>query len=222
MAGALLLIQMATGVFGFMVRSSLTVRGDLAQTVQNILASEQLFRLSITTDIATFGTVIVLTWMLYVLLAPVSPHLALLAVLFRVVENAVLLAATVSLLVALALLRGAPYQDAFDTAALHALVRLLVSVQGLGHTVAFVLLGLGSSLFAYLLLESQYVPRAIGGWGIFASLLLALGSFAIILFPGNTQLIQMVSFGPMGIYEVGLGAWLLFRGVRVAPESAVA
>jgi hypothetical protein len=57
-----------------------------------------------------------------------------------------------------------------------------------------VLLGLGSAVFAYLLMRSRYVPRFIGAWGVFASLLLALASFAFILFPGNTQTIQTVSF----------------------------
>lgn len=52
-AGALYVIQMATGVFGFAVRSSLSVRGDVSQTAENILAAERLFRVSVVTDMAT-------------------------------------------------------------------------------------------------------------------------------------------------------------------------
>ncbi len=215
MVGALYLIQMATGVFGFAVRSSLTVRGDASQTAQNILISERLFRVSILTDIATFAAVLLLTWALYVLLRSFNRDLALLASFLRIIEIAVLSAATVSLLLALALLRGAPYQNALPATELHSLVRLLVSAQAQAHTLAFIFLGLGSSVFAYLLLKSRYIPRALAGWGVFASLLLALGSCAVVLFPGATQMIQMVSMGPMGLYEVGLGAWLLFRGVRI-------
>jgi hypothetical protein len=45
LAGAMYLVSMATGIFGeSFVRGSLIVRGDAAQTAQNIMSSERLFR----------------------------------------------------------------------------------------------------------------------------------------------------------------------------------
>ena len=84
--------------------------------------------------------------------------------------------------------------------------------------VAFILLGIGSSLFAYLLLKSGYVPKAIAAWGIFASLLLAVGTLTVIVFPVAGDAVGMAYMAPMGIYEVGLGLWLLARGIR-APAA---
>jgi hypothetical protein len=48
-------------------------------------------------------------------------------------------------------------------------------------------------------------------------LLLALGSLAIIVFPG-LGVIGMSYMMPMGLYEVGLGFWLLIKGIK-APST---
>lgn len=213
--GILYPIQMATGIFGeVFARGQLIVRGDPARTAENIMASEQLFRLSIAGDLITYILVMVLTWALYVLLRPVNRHLALLGAFFRLSELAVLCVATVNSLVVLRLLSGATYLKTFEVGQLHSLVMLAYNTQGQGMMVGFILLGLGSAVFAYLLLQSRYVPKALAALGIFSSLLLALGTLAIIVFPG-LGVIGMSYMMPMGIYEVGLGFWLLIKGIKV-------
>jgi hypothetical protein len=207
-------IQMATGIFGeVFARGQLIVQGDAARTAENIMASEQLFRLSIAGDLITYILVMVLTWAFYVLLRPVNRHLALLGAFFRLSELAVLCIATVNSLVALKLLSGAAYLKAFDVNQLHSLVMLAYNTQGQAMTVGFILLGLGSAIFAYLLLRSRYVPKAFAVLGVFSSLLLALGSLAIIVFPG-LGVIGMSYMMPMGLYEVSLGFWLLIKGIK--------
>lgn len=213
-------IQMATGIFGeVFVRGQLIARGDAAKTAENILGAESLFRLSIVGDLITYTLVMVLTWALYVLLRPVNRHLALLGAFFRLSELAVLCVATVNSLVVLRLLDGASYLKSFEKEQLHSLVMLAYHTQGLGMSVGFILLGLGSAVFAYLLWKSQYVPRAIAGLGIFGALLLALGSLAIIAFPA-LGVMGMSYMMPMGIYEVGLGLWLLIKGIRVPAQPS--
>lgn len=211
-------IQMATGIFGeVFVRGQLIARGDPAKTAENIIASEQLFRLSIAGDLITYILVMVLTWAFYVLLRPVNRHLALLGAFFRLSELAVLCIATVNSLVVLRLLSGAAYLKSFDPDQLYSLVMLAYHTQGLGMSVGFILLGLGSSIFAYLLLRSGYVPKGLALLGVFSSLLLALGSLAIIVFPA-LGVIGMSYMMPMGLYEVGLGFWLLIKGIK-APAT---
>jgi Domain of unknown function (DUF4386) len=213
--GILYPIQMATGIFGeVFARGQLIVRGDPTRTAENIMASEQLFRLSIAGDLITYILVMVLTWALYVLLRPVNRNLALLGAFFRLSELAVLSVATVNSLIVLKLLSGASYLKAFEPAQLHSLVMLAYNAQGLGMSVGFVLLGLGSAVFAYLLLKSGYVPKVLAGLGIFSSLLLAFGTLAVVVFPGLGA-IGMAYMIPMGLYEVGLGLWFLVRGIRL-------
>ena len=214
-------IQMATGIFGeVFVRGQLIARGDPTKTAENIMASEQLFRLSIAGDLITYILVMLLTWAFYVLLRPVNRHLALLGAFFRLSELAVLCIATVNSLVVLRLLSGAAYLKTFDPNQLHSLVMLAYHTQGLGMSVGFILLGLGSSIFAYLLLRSGYVPKGLAILGIFSSLLLALGSLAIIVFPG-LGVIGMSYMMPMGLYEVGLGFWLLIKGIKAPTAQTV-
>ena len=211
-------IQMATGIFGeVFVRGQLIARGDPTKTAENIIASEQLFRLSIAGDLITYILVMVLTWAFYVLLRPVNRHLALLGAFFRLSELAVLCLATVNSLIFLRLLSGAAYLKTFEPNQLHSLGMLAYHTQGQGMIIGFILLGFGSAVFAYLLLRSRYVPKAFAVLGVFSSLLLALGSLAIIVFPG-LGVIGMSYMMPMGLYEVGLGFWLLIKGIK-APAA---
>ena len=211
-------IQMATGIFGeVFVRGKLIARGDPTRTAENIMASEQLFRLSIAGDLITYILVMVLTWAFFVLLRPVNRHLALLGAFFRLSELAVLCIATVNSLVVLRLLSGAAYLKTFEPNQLHSLGMLAYHTQGQGMIIGFILLGFGSAVFAFLLLRSQYVPKAFAVLGVFSSLLLALGSLAIIVFPG-LGVIGMSYMMPMGLYEVGLGFWLLIKGIK-APSA---
>ncbi len=219
-AGLLYLLQLATAIFGeSYVRGQLIVPGDATKTAENIIASERLFRLSIVTDLVTYTLVIVLTWALYVVVRPVHKNLALLAVLFRLAENAVLCSATVGSLIALRLLSGADYLETFEESQLHALARLAVSAQGIMMNVAFILVGFGSAVFAYLLLKSRYVPKALAAWGIFSSLVLSGFSLAIIVFPSLWTVLGMTYMAPMGIYEAGIGLWLLIKGIRAPTVS---
>ncbi len=213
--GVLYLVQMTVAIFGeIFVRGRLVVPGDATQTARNTIAHQRLFRLSIAGDLFVYTGVIVLIWAFYVLVRPVNRNLALLAVLFRLAENAVLCVATVNALVALKLLSAPDYLKTFETTQLHSLARLAVNAQGLTMNVAFVLLGLGSAVFAYLLFRSGYVPKVIAAWGIFSSLFLAIVTLAIIVFPSLGAALGLTYMVPMFFYEVGLGLWLVVKGIR--------
>jgi hypothetical protein len=220
LAGALFLFINATGIFSeIFVRGSL-LSGDVTQVAQNIISSERLYRLSIIGDLVMFAGGLVLIWALYVLLRPVNRDLALLAVFFRIVETAVSVAATLASLIAVRLLSSAEYLKAFEADELHVLSRLARIAFGFGQDVGFIFLGLGSTVFAYLLLRSRYIPRILAGWGVFASLLFTIYNLVIIVFPGAVETLMYVSFAPMGTYEIGIGLWLLLKGAKIRGSLA--
>lgn len=222
LAGAMFLLVNATGIFSeIFVRGSL-LTSDVTQTAQNIIASERFFRLGILGDLITFTGVAVLVWALYLLLRPVNRELTLLAALLRVIEVAVGVTLTVSSLIAVRILSGADYLQAFEPDQLHALSRLARNAFGLGQSVGFIFVGLGSTLFAYLLFQSRYVPRILAGWGLFASLLFTAYNLALVVFPEFVRTLMYVAFAPMGIYEIGLGFWLLIRGATLPTSAAEA
>jgi hypothetical protein len=217
LAGGFYLLQMAAGVFGeVFVRGKLVVRGNPAQTAQNILESEGLFRLSIATDLVCYIAVLLAVWAFYVLLRSVDRNLALLAVLFRLMELAIHFNVTLNSVAALRLLRGDASLQSIDPVQLQSFAQFAIGMQGSGMNTGFVLLGIGSALFAYVFWKSSYIPRPLAGLGVFASPLLAAYALSIILFPASAKL-GLMPMAPMGIYEIGLGLWLLIRGVKLAP-----
>ena len=217
LAGLLFLIAMATGLFAeFYVQfpSSLIVSGDAAKTSSNITANELLYRIGIANNIITFAIDVVLIWALYVLLKPVNRNLALLAVFFRLIETTVACVAIVSYFVAMQYMSDANPLKVFNPEQLKALL-IMHYTYALTFTVVAIFLGLGSTIFNYLLLKSRYIPKVLAVWGIFSSLLLLMSQFAIIVFPDVEKIIIPASFGPIVIDEIALGFWLLFKGVKV-------
>jgi hypothetical protein len=174
--------------------------------------------MGLATDLLTFTGVVVLVWALYQF-RPVSRQLAVLAVFFRLVELGVHVAAMSFGVVALSLLAGGEYTQAFEGAQLNSLVGLSLRAQLAGLGLGFIPLGIGSAVFALLLLRSGFVPGVLAGWGIFASLLLAAYSFGTVLSPHTSDYFYLGML-PMLVYEVSLGAWLLIHGAGPGHSSA--
>ena len=214
------LLTMVSAVFGeAYVRGSLLVGESAAKTATNLIESNLLYRIGLATDLLTFTGVTVLVWALYQLLREIDHRLATLALVFRVIELGVHFSAIGLGMVALSLLAGGEYTRAFETHQLHGLVGMALRAQMAGLGIGFIPLGLGSAVFAFLLLRSGYVPRLIAVWGIFASLLLAAYSFGVVLSPSGTDYFY-IGMLPMFVYEVSVGAWLLFKGIPVTEHSA--
>jgi Domain of unknown function (DUF4386) len=212
-AGFMYLIGMTVSIFvELYLRGSLIVPGNASATADNIMAHETQFRLAIILDLLTYFSVAVLVWALYVLLKPVNRNLALLATFLRMAEVAFFCVVLLGNFVVLHVLNNADYLKAFEAGQLQAMSRVVLLTRGDAYTIGFSLLGLGSTVFSYVLFKSNYVPRLLAGWGIFSSLLLALG-FITVIFP-ELRKVVLPSQLPMFIYEVGLGLWFVIKGVK--------
>ena len=218
-AGIVYLAAMATSMFAELVlRGPLMVPGDAAKTAMNIAKSQELFRASIVVHLITFASDAVLAVALYVVLRTVNTNLALLAAFWRLADCAILSVGMVNDFATLRFVSGAGYLGSFDVQQLQALARLFLSVHAAAFQIGFVFLGLGSTLFSYLWLKSGYIPRALAAWGIFASAVLAVVTLAAMALPGLSG-IGLTYMAPMFLYEVGLGLWLLTKGLRVNPHA---
>ena len=218
LAGLLFLIAMVTGLFAeFFVRfpSTLIVSGDVTKTASNIMANERLYRIGIANNIITFAIDVALIWALYVLLKPVNRNLALLAVFFRLVETTIACVAIINYYVAMQFVSDADHLKAFDSQQLQAL-SIMHNTYALTFIVVAIFLGLGSTIFNYLLFKSGYIPKVLAAWGIFSSLLLLISQFAIVIFPEVEKTIIPACYGPIAIDEIALGFWLLFKGANIS------
>jgi len=82
-----------------------------------------------------------------------------------------------------------------------------------GFNISAILFSIGSLIFFYLFFKSKYIPGAISVFGIFASVMVTLVGFAMLVSPSHSGIIQL-GWIPMLIAEITLGFWLLFKGLR--------
>jgi hypothetical protein len=210
---AYLVIAIVALFYGFLVESQLIVSGDDAATARNILANESLFRTGIVLVLIIYVSVVVASWALYLLLRTVHQNLALLALLLRSAE-AVLGAATVLVSFAvLYVLTGNDPSTAFETAQLQSLAGRFLDVRTAGLDIVLVFIGLGATIFCYLLFKSKYIPRPLATWGIFTYLSMLCLALVSILVPNHPATLEYVLYGAGELFELTFGFWLLFRGV---------
>jgi hypothetical protein len=214
--GFVYLFALAPAIFAeFYVLDKLIVSDNVAQTALNIMSHERLFRLGIACNLTVFALDIILITALYVVLKPVNRSLALLAAFWGLIETAVLVVAALSDFDVLRVLSGAGYLQAFEADRLQALARLSISAHGAAYNVGLVFAGLRSTVFCYLWFKSRFIPRALSAWGVFASFLLATCTFAFIIFPEARNVITIGYYGgPIFIFELSMGLWLLLKGLR--------
>ena len=81
------------------------------------------------------------------------------------------------------------------------------------------LLGAGSMLFFLLFLRSRYLPRALAGFGVYTSALLAAMAVVAFEFPQRTNELKLLGV-PSLLTEIATALWLVFRGLQ--PRSTAA
>jgi hypothetical protein len=218
-AGLLYLIIIIAGIFAeFFVRQSLIVPGDATATADNIMASEELFRVGIASDLIMIICDVALALTFYVLLKPVSNSLSLLAAFFRLAQAAILGINLLNLFFVLQLLSGASYLAVFGADQLHALVLLFLDGHSIGYSIGLVLFGLSLFVLGYLVFKSGYFPRILGVLLIVASLGYLIDSFASFLLPNYENyeaIFALVVFLPAFVGELSMCLWLLVKGVKV-------
>jgi hypothetical protein len=220
-AGFSYLITFAIVVYvNFGIHGRLIVENSAVETAQNILRNEQLFRIGIVGDLIYCTGVVVLLTALYVILKPVNPGLALLAAFWRLVWVLVWLVMTLNLFNALKLLSGANYLRAFETERLQALARFYLGSSFDYYYVGLLFGSLASTVCGYLWLKSRYIPRILAAFGLISSAFCVACTLIFYIFPNFDKTVNLWWFdSPMGIFDIALSFWLLFKGLR---PSAIA
>lgn len=205
---------LAPAIFAEFYVSGKLISSDAIATAQNIIAHERLFRLGVASNLLVFATDVLLVTALYVVLERVNRRLALLALFFRLIETTVLIVAALNDFTVLRLLSGATYLTALSPDTLAALARLSIGAHGSTYAVGLLLFGFGSPIFCYLWLKSGYVPKSLALWGLLASVWVGICSFAFVIFPDLNRLLTVAWYGgPIFLFELAMGLWLLINGI---------
>jgi len=219
--GLLYLIIIVAGATGeLLIRGRLIVPRDAALTAHNIMAAPFLWRVGIAGDLVMHICDVGLMLVFYVLLRPVSRNFALLAVLFNLVQTGVLVANKMTLLLPLFLLGSGEYLRTFSPEQLQALAYVSLRVHDYGFGFGLIFFGMECIVVGWLIVRSQYLPRAIGFMMQLAGVCYLTNSFALVLSPELASSLFPAILLPPFIAELSLALWLLLKGVDATKWAA--
>jgi len=199
------------------VLSKLIVAENVLATANNIMANELLFRIGITIELVMSVGLIVLALALYKILKPVNRNLALLALLWKLVEATIAAAIVLVSFIALQVLNGDAYLAVFTPEQLQVPVGLILNAHFAIYSIPMVFLGLDMIVFSYLFFKSKYIPRILAGFGILSFALIFIHALMYILAPkyATMPINQIIFYAPSGLFEIIIGIWLLSKGVKI-------
>ena len=197
--------------------SKFIVAGNIMATANNIVANQLLFRIGMTIELIMSAGLIVLALALYIILKPVNRNLALLALLWKLVEATIAAAIVLVSFIALQFLNGDAYVTVFTPEQLQVPVGFLLNEHTALYSIPMVFLGLDMMVFSYLFFKSKYIPRILASFGILSFALIFIHALMYILAPeyATMPINQVIFWAPSGLFEIIIGIWLLFKGINV-------
>jgi hypothetical protein len=219
-AGALYLLSAAAaGVPLIYIPSALIVDGNATATAHNILASEMIFRGCIVSELIGAVVFIFMVMALYRLLSGVNRTHASLMVTLVLVSVPITFLNVLNEIAALTLIRGADFLSVFNNPQHDALAMLFLGLHADGANVANIFWGLWLLPFGVLVMRSGFFPRILGAWLIANGFALVAVSLTGLFLRAHLNIVSRVAILPE-LGELWMMAWLLIKGVRVAPASS--
>lgn len=215
-AGAIYLIVVLTGIFSLAyVPSKLIVWNNPAQTYQNIVASELLFRLGIFSNFICYVVFLILALLLYKLLREVNKNNAKLMVIFVMVSVSISFLNIQNKLAVLTLIGKAGYLKVLSLAQLQSQVMFYLDNYYNGMIINQIFWGLWLFPFGYLVFRSGFLPKFLGVFlilGCFGYLVNAVGETLLPNY-GESVISNYITL-PASMGEIGTCLWLLIMGIK--------
>jgi hypothetical protein len=213
LGAAFLLQAVASAVSGLILLQPLIVPGDIIASMTNISSNALQMRASIVVEMITAIGIVMLGSLLFVTLKKQNMKIALVALGLYLVEATIL---AVSRIAAFSLLVISQESvTAGHPAYLQTLGNLFYESQSFGYDLHMLPFALGATLFYYLFFKSGFLPRVLSLWGLIAAPLALIG----ILFALLGYDVPIVVFIPNLPFELGVGVWLIVKGIRDGSET---
>ncbi|HEX8609952.1 MAG TPA: DUF4386 domain-containing protein [Telluria sp.] len=214
-AGALYLVIIVIGLLGeTVIRNSLVVAGNAAETAQRLLASEWLWRVGVAGQLLLLLCAVALSLAWYVLLRPVNKNLILLAMFFALVSLAVESVGALQLQGALAPLLAAA-QLGIDPRQAQAMAYLAIVGHSQAFAVALMFFGAECIVVGHLVRKSGYFPAPVGLLMQLAGLCYLANTFIMALSPALHAVVFPAILVPSFIGESAFCLCLLFKGIDI-------
>lgn len=215
-AGLLYMIVVAASVFALSSTSSLIVRDDVAATAENILASEQLFRVAFTANLISAVAYTGVVAILYEVMKPAGRTLSVVAAFLGLAGCAMSAIGMVNYLGPLIFLGDAAYLGAFSAEQLQALARVSLRLQGVGNNISLVFFGFYCVSIGCLIFRSTFLPRILGLVMLVAGLGWLTSNLASFVVPPLGSALTRYLLPVSGLCETLFTLWLLVMGVNAA------
>ncbi|MBF6056754.1 MULTISPECIES: DUF4386 domain-containing protein [Thiomicrorhabdus] len=220
LAGLLYLVIIFFGISGeLFIRSNLIVFGDADATVAKILTSDSLFRLGFVADSIMLLCDVALAVLLFVLLKPVDRTLALIAMVFRLMQASILGMNLLNYFAAVLILNGSVYVSAMDSAQLNAIALMFLDFHRYGYDLGLIFFAVSNFILGYLIVKASYFPSLLGYGLVAAGMVYLCGSTARFVFPDSIAFIEPFYAIPL-LAELAFCLWLLIKGIKFT-ENAV-
>jgi len=216
--GLVYLLVLIPGVFALMyVPAQLIVRDNPVATLNNIAASETLFRLGIGAELFSQALFIVVALGLYELLKAVDARRARLMVILAVAPIPIAFLNELNAVATLLILPGDSVLSSLEQPQRDALAMLAVRLHGYGLDIAAAFWGLWLFPLGLLVYRSGFIPRILGVLLIANCFSYVANSFASLVMPQYESIVARWA-SPLQFGELLFLFWLLIAGA--VPKAA--
>lgn len=213
-AGLLYLIVILTGLFAeVFVRQAFKDSGNALATANNIQSAEMLFRLGVVADLVNFVCGLPCVLIIYFLFKRVNKFLLQLALIFVIIQTAIIAVNLLNQTSTLLILGNNTYLKSFEPSQLASLSQLSLNIQGVGYAIGLVFFGFYCLLVGYVIFKSKMVPKLFGILYIISGIGYLLNSFTMLLSKGFANPIFSYVAIPIFIGELSFCLWLLIKGI---------
>lgn len=207
LAGLFYLIIIVAGIWSEVgVRGAIVVPGDAIGTADNLRAAEGVFRLALMSDAVMALCDVAVAVLFFSLFRTVHEGVARAAMVFRLIQAAILGANLLNHAGALMVLKsGMPEAEAWAA--------YLLGLHSLGYDLGLIFFGVNSLLTGWLIWTSGFLPRVIGGGIGAAGLVYLAGSTVRVIAPDLVPVFAPAYLVPL-LAELSLALWLTVFAVR--------
>jgi Domain of unknown function (DUF4386) len=212
-AGGLYLLVIGGGLFSGIVQDSVTGNRDAAATSAAIGAHESLWRWGIGLHLIYLAVpATIVNVLLYRIFKPAAPTLALFALAFGIVSQAIEATAVLPLFVPL--IKPASVLANMPEADRQAVTDVTLRLSELGFSVALFFFSGFCATIGLAILRSRLLPPVIGVLMIVAGTCYIISTLSTIVAPPVAHLLSPWIIIPCFVGETSLAIWLLVKGTR--------
>ncbi|TPH13973.1 DUF4386 domain-containing protein [Litorilituus lipolyticus] len=186
--------------------------------INGLFENELQFRLGIFAEIFMFVAVTLASISFFIVLKPVNARLAKTTLCFRLVEIIIGSVAVVFSMTMLAISNKVYLSEMFNVEQIHTLIVITSSVIVPAYEYSWIFMGVAGIITFYLLFRARYIPTFWAIWGVITYTSLILYPVAKLTIADLPREVMYIMF-PGALFELGVGIWLLTKGIRI-PENS--